>query len=172
MLFRSYVVPGACAAPSMHIYVIPGACTAPSMHKHVVPGACAAPSMHIYVIPGACTAPSMHKHVVPATGTAPSMHICVVPGACTAPSMHIYASPAVPGSVIRMLPGPPGFLYFGWLSGTTLKSDFSLLFFVDFALRRLSALSGHFPGPPAGDWIGATYAYLRGSRSMHSTIYA
>ena len=55
-----------------------------------------------------------------------------------------------------MLPGSPGFLYFGWLSGTTLKSDFSLLIFVDCALRRPRALSGHFPGPPAGDWIGTT----------------
>ena len=71
-----------------------------------------------------------------------------------------------------MLPGPPGFLYFEWLSGATLKSDFSLLIFVDSALRRPRALSGHFPGPPAGDWIGTTYAYLRCSRSMHSTIYA
>ena len=50
--------------------------------------------------------------------------------------MHIYAGPAVPGSVFRMLPGPPGFLYFGWLSGAALKSDFSLLIFVDSALRR------------------------------------
>ena len=50
-----------------------------------------------------------------------------------------------------MLPGSPGFLYLGWLSGTTLKSDFSLLIFVDSALRRPRALSGHFPGPPAGE---------------------
>ena len=53
-----------------------------------------------------------------------------------AQSMRIYAGPAVPGSVFRMLPGSTGFLYFGWLSGTTLKSDFSLLIFVDSALRR------------------------------------
>ena len=86
--------------------------------------------------------------------------------------MHIYAGPAVPGTVFRMLPGPPGFLYLGWLSGTTFKSDFSLLIFIDSALRRPRALSGHFPGPPAWDWIRATYAYLRGSRNMHSTIYA
>ena len=78
------------------------------------------------------------------------MHIYVVPATATAPSMHIYASPAVPGSVFRMLPGSPGFLYFGWLSGATLKSVFSLLIFVDCALRRPRALSGHFPGTTRG----------------------
>ena len=79
------------------------------------------------------------------------------------------SSPGVSSGCFR---APPGFLYFGWLSGATLKSDFSILIFVDFALRRPRALSGHFPGPPAGDWIGTTCAYLRDSRSMHSTIYA
>ena len=64
--------------------------------------------MHFYAGPGACTAPSMHIYAGPA--------------AWPAPSMHIYAGPAVPGSVFRMLPGPPGFLYFGWLSRGTLKS--------------------------------------------------
>ena len=68
------------------------------------------------------------------------------PGACTAQSMHIYVGLADSG--------PPGFLYFEWPSGATLKSHFSLLIFVDSALRRPRALSGHFPGPPAGDWIG------------------
>ena len=53
-------------------------------------------------------------------------------------------------SVFRVLPGPPGFLCFGWLSRSTLKSWFSLLIFVDFALRRPRALFGHLPGPPAG----------------------
>ena len=86
--------------------------------------------------------------------------------------MHIYAGLAVPGTVFWMLLAPPGFLYFEWLSGATRKSDFSLLIFVDSALWRPRALSGDFPGPPAGDWIGTTYAYLHGSRSMHSTIYA
>ena len=75
-------------------------------------------------------------------------------------------------SVFRMLPGPPGFLYFGWLSGATLKADFSLLIFVDSALRRPRAVSGHFPGPPAGDWVGTTYAYLGRCSIMPSTIYA
>ena len=52
-------------------------------------------------------------------------------------------------SVCVLAPTPPGFLYFGWLSGATLKSDFSLLIFVDSAFRRPRAVSGHFPGPPA-----------------------
>ena len=128
--------------------------------------------MHFYADTGACTAPSMHFYADTAACTAPSMHIYVILVACTAPSMHIYAGLAVPGTVFWMLLAPPGFLYFEWLSGATLKSDFSLLIFVDSALWRPRALSGHFPGPPAGDWIGTTYAYLHGSRSMHSTIYA
>ena len=106
------------------------------MHIYVGPGACTAPSMHIYVIPGACTAQSMHIYVGLADWPTQSMHIC--------------ASPAVPGGVFRMLPGSPGFLYFGWLSGATLKSVFSLLIFVDCALRRPRALSGHFPGTTRG----------------------
>ena len=116
----------------------------------MIPATCTAPSMHIYVVPATATAPSMHIYVVPATATALSMHIYVVPATATALSMHIYASPAVPGSVSRMLPGSPGFLYFGWLSGATLKSDFSLLIFVDCALRRPCALSGHCHGTTRG----------------------
>ena len=44
-----------------------------------------------------------------------SMHFYAGPGAWLAQSMRIYAGPAVPGSVFWMLPGSPGFLYFGWL---------------------------------------------------------
>ena len=128
----------------MRIYVIPGTRTAPSMRIYVIPGTCTAPSMRIYVIPATRTAPSMRIYVIPATRTAPSMRIYVIPAIGTNPP----CSRAWPvGGWCRYL--DVIFLYFGWLSGATLKSDFSLLIFVDSALRRPRALSGHFPGPPA-----------------------
>ena len=82
---------------------------------------------------------------------------------------YLYAGPAVPGSVFRMLPAPPGFLYFGWLSGTTLKSDFSLLIFVDSALRRPRALSGHFPTLPVRGERGQGYQVTHHTR-LKSTV--
>ena len=135
----------------MRIYVIPGTRTAPSMRIYVIPATRTAPSMRIYVIPATRTAPSMRIYVIPATRTAPGAQL----------ALRIHLTPA-PGcfrelalSEFRAPPGcfrvPPGFFYFGWLSGATLKSDFSLLIFVNSALRRPRALSGHFPGPPAGE---------------------
>ena len=78
--------------------------------------------MHIYAGPAAWPAPSMHIYAGPAAWPALSMHIYAGPAAWPAQSMRIYAGPAVPGSVFRMLPGPPGFLYFGWLSRSSFKS--------------------------------------------------